>query len=123
MKKEVKMIAAMIISNLLVYFLCRPSEQQALIQRKTSPEEIEIRIKAELKTPYEQDKKILLLSSEKRTKIIAKLVEQVSETEFIITVHRREGMNMTRSDDWFIYPFFEFKNPTLKTEQNYEIYY
>jgi hypothetical protein len=114
----------LIISNILFYLLFG---NETKTETASIPAGwVEIKIKAELLTPFQMGKKVLLIQRQRRKQIEAMLEMQPTDPEdrFTVWVKESEAEGLLRFENWEIIPFIktlslEPSNKGITHEINY----
>lgn len=122
-----KLAVALVLSNMF-FFLLFSNKEKAQIQEvvETIPADmIEAQLRADLLTPFQKGKKVLLL-----TRIGQRYVEGVlqgamdSEGRYTILIKAHEANVLFGHEGWEILPFFPYKNfPRVTKGSEHEIRY
>ena len=117
--------AAIVLSNVLFFLLFSQNEQPAPAPQ-IPPGWVEIHVRAELLTPFQTGKKVLLLQRNARKRVEAMLESSPVEPEgrFTVLVRESEAEALLKYDTWEIVPFLKKLSfaPVQKGE-NHEIRY
>jgi hypothetical protein len=122
-----KLGLSIVLSNLFFFFLFSSTpESSDKTERIIPPEQVEVQIEAQLLTPFQTGKKILLVNRNKRIKIEGTMQNLHSEASEKITVlvREQEAATLFQHQNWEILPFI--KNLTFilaKREPTHEILY
>jgi hypothetical protein len=120
-----KLAVAILLSNILFFLLFSKNEKSAA-PVKIPTGWVEIHVKAELLTPFQTGKKVLLLQRIARKRVEAMLETSPVEPEgrFTVLVRESEADALLKYDTWEIVPFLKTLSfaPTPKGE-NHEIRY
>lgn len=104
-----KLAFAIVLSNIFFFVLFSGSETE--IENNSSIPEgwVEIQVRAELLTPFQSGKKVLLLQRNARRKVEAMLETSPLEPEgrFTVLVKETEAESLLKYDSWEIVPFLK----------------
>lgn len=107
-KLWLKLAAALIVSNLFFFFIFHPSEKQ-----KMSPSIpdgwVQLQVKAELLTPFQYGKKVLLLNRRSNRSVEAMLETAPTDVDgrFTVLVKESSAEELIRLESWEILPFLK----------------
>jgi hypothetical protein len=104
-----KLAVALILSNLLFFLLFSGNETAASSDPQLPDGWVEIQIQAELLTPFQSGKKVLLLQRQARKRIEAMLENHPTEPggRFTVLVREEEAAELLKFDTWEIIPFLK----------------
>ncbi len=107
-KLWLKLAAALIVSNIFFFFFFMSSE--APKKTLSTPEGwVQIQVKAELLTPFQNGKKVLLLNRQSNRKIEAMLEMAPVDMDgrFTVSVQESSAEELIQFDSWEILPFLK----------------
>jgi hypothetical protein len=118
---------ALILSNLFFYLLFASSEKPnhdalALVP----PGWVEVQIQAELSTPFQKGKKIILIHRRAGQKIVGLLNHYLPDQEkpLVVLVQEEHANKLLQKNDWEIVPYLKNLDLTIvKKDVSYEIRY
>lgn len=121
--KAAKLAIALILSNLFFFMLFSgPDEEQAETNTLGT---VELQLKANLLTPFETGKKILLIHRSSRSKAEGKMkVPQDSEGRMTVEVLEADAELLLMHEEWEITPYLKsLKFKVAAKGESYEIRY
>ena len=122
--KAAKLAVALILSNLFFFMLFSgPEEVQA--ETKLSVGTVELQLKANLLTPFEAGKKILLIHRSSRSKAEGKMkADQDTEGRMTVEVLEADAELLLMHEEWEVTPYLKsLKFKTAAKGESYEIRY
>lgn len=112
----------------IFFFILFSSEPDKNLNKDTPihPEQVEVQIEAQLLTPFQIGKKVLLVNRQKRIKVEGVMRASLPESldKYTVLVHEQEAAKLFQHQNWEILPFL--KNLTfaaIKREKTHEIHY
>jgi hypothetical protein len=105
-----KLGLSLIISNIFFFLLFSNSKSKAENIKVTAPGQVEIQLEAQLLTPFQTGKKILIVNRSKRKKIEGLLISQQLEdtNKLIVLVSEKEANTLFHYSDWEILPYMKY---------------
>jgi hypothetical protein len=122
--KAAKLAVALILSNLFFFMLFSgPEEVQA--ETKLSVGTVELQLKANLLTPFEAGKKILLIHRSSRSKAEGKMkADQDTEGRMTVEVLEADAELLLMQEEWEVTPYLKsLRFKTTAKGESYEIRY
>jgi hypothetical protein len=120
-----KLGVCLILSNIF-FFLLFSGEKENAAAEEIRPGWVELQIKADLLTPYQSGKRILLVNRASRSKAEGFLKGNLSELDgrMTILIHESDASMLFKYSNWEILPFMKTLSfaPVMKGE-SYEIRY
>jgi hypothetical protein len=121
-----KLAIALIFSNIFFFLLFSGSETSSVTTPKVPEGWVEIHVRAELLTPFQSGKKVLLLQRDARKRVEAMLESSPVEPEgrFTVLVKESEAEALLKYESWEIVPFLKTLTflPVARGE-SHEIHY
>lgn len=104
-----KLAVAIVISNIFFFLLFSGSETELVSQKEIPAGWVEMQIRAELLTPFQSGKKVLLIQRQARKQLEAMLETAPSDpTErFTILVKESQAEILLKHESWEIVPFLK----------------
>ena len=104
-----KLAVAIVLSNIFFFVLFSGSETKTTATSSIPEGWVEIHVRAELLTPFQSGKKVLLLQRNARKKVEAMLETSPLEPEgrFTVLVKETEAEALLKYDSWEIVPFLK----------------
>lgn len=104
-----KLAVAIVLSNIFFFVLFSGSETESENNSSIPEGWVEIQVRAELLTPFQSGKKVLLLQRNARRKVEAMLETSPLEPEgrFTVLVKETEAEFLLKYDSWEIVPFLK----------------
>lgn len=104
-----KLAVAIVLSNIFFFVLFSGSETKTSSTSSIPEGWVEIHVRAELLTPFQSGKKVLLLQRNARKKVEAMLETSPLEPEgrFTVLVKETEAEALLKYDSWEIVPFLK----------------
>lgn len=104
-----KLAVAIVLSNIFFFVLFSGSETKDETISSIPEGWVEIQVRAELLTPFQSGKKVLLLQRDARRKVEAMLETSPLEPEgrFTVLVKEAEAEFLLKYDSWEIVPFLK----------------
>lgn len=104
-----KLAIALVFSNIFFFLLFSGNETSAITESKVPEGWVEIHVRAELLTPFQSGKKVLLLQRNARKRVEAMLESSPVEPEghFTVLVKESEADALLKYESWEIVPFLK----------------
>ena len=105
-----KLGLSLIISNLFFFILFSKPESETKQTQVSTPGKVEIQLQAQLLTPFQTGKKVLIVHRKGRKKIEGVLISQQLEdmSRFTVLVSEKEANSLFHLSDWEILPYMKF---------------
>lgn len=118
---KLRLGVAIVLSNAFVYLLVSGPTPQPLPVKASGL--VEVKLEAELRTPYEPQKRVLLLHRSSGTQIEAQL-ESANETHYVVSVKEEQAQTLFKKTPWEILPFMKnLSMPVARKGESLEIQY
>lgn len=104
-----KLAVAIVLSNIFFFLLFSGNETEAVISPTVPEGWVEIQVRAELLTPFQTGKKVLLLQRNARRRVEAVLESTPLEPEgrYTVLVKETEAASLLQYETWEIVPFLK----------------
>ena len=122
----IKLGLSLIISNIFFFLLFSNPKTETVNPGPKAPGEVEIQLQAQLLTPFQVGKKILIINRKRRKKIEAVLLSQELEVlnKFTVLVKEEEANTLFHYSDWEILPYMKYLSFALNVKDHqHEIRY
>jgi hypothetical protein len=118
---KLRLGVAIVLSNAFVYLLFSGSSVEALPVKPSGL--VEVKLEAELRTPFEAQKKVILLHRSSGTQIEA-LLESALETQYVVSVRDEVAQTLFKKSPWEILPYMKnLTMPVARKGESLEIQY
>ena len=118
---KIKLGIAIVLSNAFVYLLFSGSSAEALPTKPSGM--VDVKLEAELRTPFEAHKRVLLLHRSSGTQIEA-LLESSLETQYVVSVKEETAQTLFKKSPWEILPYMKnLSLPRAHKGESHEIQY
>lgn len=104
--KVLKIIVALIVSNLF-FFLLFSGEEKELVP-EFHPGEVEVKLTASMLTPFQKGKRVILLARKKQIAVEAMLeVESPEDQKLTVWVKEDKARMLLEQENWEVLPFLK----------------
>lgn len=122
----IKLSISLVFSNIFFFVLFSNTEDSSEKVKTVPLDHVEIQLSAELLTPFQIGKKILIVNRKKRIKIQGVLISQLLDEEkrFTVLVNEKEVNHLFHYSSWEILPFMKnLSFASISKDQHHEIRY
>jgi len=104
-----KLAAGLLISNVFFFMLFSTNENLPAASNSVPKGWVEMQVRAELLTPFQSGKKVLLLQRVARKKVEAMLEKSPEDPEgrFIVLVRESDAEDLLKHESWEIIPYLK----------------
>ncbi len=121
-----KLAVSLVLSNIFFFILFSNDSEVSDASSEVPEGQVEVRVNAELMTPFHYRKKVLLVHRSGRKKIEGMLINESTEHNGRLTVlvHETEAHSLLQLENWEILPVLKhFNFASVKKEESHEIRY
>ncbi len=122
----IKLGFSLILSNIFFFVLFSNTEDGSEKLKTLPSDHVEIQLRAELLTPFQIGKKILIVNRKKRIKIQGVLISQLldEESRLTVLVNEKEVNHLFNNSNWEILPYMKYLSfASIPKDQHHEIRY
>ena len=116
-----KLAVSLVLSN--VFFFLLFGADAPAVEKKLEPGLIEVQLSAQLLTPFQEGKRVLLIQRTSRVRLDGILREQ-TENGVIVSVNEETALQLITFDQWEVLPYLkDFRFKSIAQGAAYEIRY